>query len=242
MEFRFVEQVLDHLRLSGCNDREQYAEMLDSGQTDVVPLELCGVEVSHNGLCDWDKKKAFINEHKHKISFEVVSKVFEDPPPRGFQIVDDGWNSYDWNAGMDREYVLAKIASNLYLVIRTQGVGSLIRLISARLVKTHEAEKIVVGNLKQYPGMLTRSIAGMYNDDGTIRQEARLDKTLMNYLMIYSNFCNRRITSVDAKVALTVRFGIPIRNAAGFVDTWKRDRREADARRGDGCTGTAEAD
>jgi hypothetical protein len=55
----------------------------------VPPQELRGDEVSDNGQCEWDKKKAFINLHKHGVSFEEASQIFEETLPHGYGVLYD---------------------------------------------------------------------------------------------------------------------------------------------------------
>jgi hypothetical protein len=133
--------------------RKQYATGLESGDF-VVPQELRGDEVSVNGQCEWDKKKAFINLHKHGVSFEDASLVFEESPPPGYGILYDdpqdngfGLESF-W--GIDiRDKVVARFGGKGCVIVKVdrEHVSSgRVRLISAHLV----SEKDVVRAIRDH--------------------------------------------------------------------------------------------
>jgi hypothetical protein len=74
------------LDLENRSEHDSFVDMLDRGKVDPLPDELVGVAVSRNGLCQWYKKKAYINQWKHHVSFEQASRLFEDPLPEGCAI------------------------------------------------------------------------------------------------------------------------------------------------------------
>lgn len=119
-----------------------------------VPQELRGDAVSSNGQCEWDKKKAFVNLYKHKVSFEDASKVFEPSLPPGYGIIyddplDDGTGlTSPW--GLDiRNKVLARMpggACYIILVDREHVQSGRVRLISVRRV----SEQVVLEAIKAH--------------------------------------------------------------------------------------------
>jgi hypothetical protein len=131
----------------------QYVGDLEDG-TATVPQELRGDVVSDNGQCEWDKKKAFVNLHKHKISFEEASKVFEPSLPYGYGILYDdpsddgtGLNS-PW--GLDiRDKVLARMPNGACYIIKVDREhvhSGRVRLVSVRPV----SEKVVLEAIKAH--------------------------------------------------------------------------------------------
>jgi uncharacterized DUF497 family protein len=120
--------------------------MLDSSEVQ-CPLDLKGDDVSVNGQCEWDKKKAFINQYKHNVSFEEVSKLYSDPPPLGYAVLyddpDDTGTEEGSFWGFDiRGWVVAKIGSRGCIIIqvdRSHTKSKRVRLISARPVSQKAA-------------------------------------------------------------------------------------------------------
>jgi uncharacterized DUF497 family protein len=115
------------------------------------PLELQGDAVSDNGRCEWDKKKAFINLHKHGISFDVVSLLYSPVPPSGYEVLfsdPDGSGAVGESVwGLDvRDFVVAKIGRKGCVLIRVSPDTILrgsVRLISARPVSQRVAMEVI---------------------------------------------------------------------------------------------------
>jgi uncharacterized DUF497 family protein len=104
--------------------------------------ELRGDEVSKNGRCEWDKKKAFINLYKHGVSFEEASLIFEDNPPSGYGVLYDdpsddglGLESF-W--GIDiRDKMVARLGGKGCVIVKVDREhvhSGRVRLISVRKV------------------------------------------------------------------------------------------------------------
>jgi uncharacterized DUF497 family protein len=131
-------------------DLKAYASELEAGDI-TPPLELQGDEVSLNGQCEWDKKKAFINLYKHGIGFETASLVYSPSPPSGYEIIyddptDDG-TGFESFWGIDiRDKVLARLGGNGCVMIKVDRdyVNSKrIRLVSVQRVSEREVLKAI---------------------------------------------------------------------------------------------------
>jgi uncharacterized DUF497 family protein len=130
-----------HLDPSVRESREILASMLEGGEVS-CPLELRGDDISVNEQCEWDKKKAFINLYKHKISFEEVSKLYSTQPPPGYEVLYDDPTDTGTEEGSFwgfdiRDWVVAKIGAQGCIIIqvdRSHTVSGRVRLISARPV------------------------------------------------------------------------------------------------------------
>ncbi|MCD7744789.1 MAG: BrnT family toxin [Lachnospiraceae bacterium] len=80
---------------------------------------------------EWDEEKNLINKEKHKISFETVAHVFEDP---------NYIEMYDFEHSIDEErYIAIGRVGDILFVVFTEKKES-IRLISARLATNAEKE------------------------------------------------------------------------------------------------------
>jgi uncharacterized DUF497 family protein len=119
-----------------------------------TPQELRGDDISKNGQCEWDKKKAFINLHKHGVSFEEASLIFEANPPAGCGVLYDdpsddgtGLESF-W--GIDiRDKVIGRLPSGACFIVkidREHTNSSRVRLVSVRRV----SEKDVVQAIRNH--------------------------------------------------------------------------------------------
>ena len=85
-------------------------------------------------LFEWDEKKARQNKAKHKVSFELAQRVFEDP----FQL-----NDFDRTVkGEDRYKTLGVVGTVVLLVAhcfrKNKDGEEVIRIISARKATTRE--------------------------------------------------------------------------------------------------------
>ncbi len=81
---------------------------------------------------EWDTKKAEINFHKHGISFDEASTVFNDPLA---VIFDDPVHSF----GEQREIIIGHSDQNkLLLVCFTEKKNNIIRVFSSRLTTKKE--------------------------------------------------------------------------------------------------------
>jgi hypothetical protein len=110
---------LDHTKKS---DLKEFARKINADEVH-IPEDWNYLVVSSNGKCEWFYVKGFINQQLHEISFERVSLLFGDNPPRGDEVVfsdvmgtGDG-KEKSW--GFDfRDRVVAKIGGDRFFVIR----------------------------------------------------------------------------------------------------------------------------
>jgi uncharacterized protein len=79
---------------------------------------------------EWDDAKAEANLRKHKISFRVASRVFNDPLVLLEQDVSEDY-------GEDRFLAVGRVDGLLVSVAYTER-GNCIRIISARKANSHE--------------------------------------------------------------------------------------------------------
>lgn len=83
---------------------------------------------------EWDSRKAATNIHKHGVSFDEASTVFDDPLA---VIFDDETHS----TTEVRELIIGhSVAGRLPLVAFTERPGEMLRLISARVVTKQERQ------------------------------------------------------------------------------------------------------
>ena len=76
---------------------------------------------------EWDRAKAALNLHDHRVSFEEATTTFDDPLAL---IFDDEGHSIDEH----REIIIGQsIVNRLLIVCFTERAGGVIRIFSARL-------------------------------------------------------------------------------------------------------------
>jgi len=218
-----LQEVLAFLRLDGSerDQLRQYAEMLeeDVGRKVLVAEELLGDTKSLNGLCVWDKKKAFICKHKHDVSFEVISRVFENPPPKGCEIIDpDGIDSSG-----EYDEIWVRVNKNRYIVIKYEEEGSLIRLISAwkanatrRIGNSVEFEAVFV------PIRLYSSVRAQYDSRGNVVQEP--DVNVVRWCELYTLFLDGLLSAEDTLFFLMMELDLSEKHASGFVEDWQQEK------------------
>lgn len=85
---------------------------------------------------EWDEEKNRLNLSKHRINFELASKVFDDPLVRYFfdRKVD----------GEERWRAVGHVSQYLVVVVhcyRYRNAKEIIRIISARAASSHERKR-----------------------------------------------------------------------------------------------------
>jgi len=86
--------------------------------------------------CEWDARKAELNERKHGVAFEEAATVFADPLA---VIVED--ESHPENARIIGE----SLAGRILLVVFVEREEDLLRIISARRATRHERRRYEEG-------------------------------------------------------------------------------------------------
>jgi len=82
---------------------------------------------------EWDEAKNEINRRKHKISFSLAVRVFEDPQ---YVLVKDRVE-----AGEERWHAIGEVNGTLIVtVVHTYQTDDLIRIIAARFANREERE------------------------------------------------------------------------------------------------------
>jgi uncharacterized DUF497 family protein len=87
---------------------------------------------------EWDEAKAAENDAKHGVSFELATKVFDDP--FGIERLDDR-EAY----GEDRFILIGTAEGSVLTVVYTER-ASRIRIISARQATKHEHDDYFIEN------------------------------------------------------------------------------------------------
>jgi uncharacterized DUF497 family protein len=171
---RPFETVEESMRFWGCEPTREgfmtYIALLESGDIS-PPLGLRGDEVSPDGECEWDKKKAFINLHKHGVSFRDISPLFSEKPPPGFWVLYDDPN--DDGDGLEsvwghdiRDKVVAAINGQGYYLIkvdRDHVHSGRVRLISVwKVSKKVVDDAIRAHEINSSVSVLARVILGSF--------------------------------------------------------------------------------
>ena len=221
-----LQEVFNFLGISGNYHQqcEQYAELLDSGQKNVpVADELVGDAYSSNGKCVWHKKKAFINQYKHGVSFELISRVFEDPLPDGYRILDE---VPDTTSAEDRDRVLAVIPPNHYVVVKLDVKGNLVRLITAQNVDHRMAKRFMNQGLVQSSKSVIRSILFMYDDNGN--EIEPLPANLLRFFRVHDLFVSGEFSFDDAMNVLIFGLDMFEDDAITFMESWQHEKKNID--------------
>jgi uncharacterized DUF497 family protein len=196
---RVFDTVEESMRYYGFEDTRKglggYAGDLESGDVS-CPGELRGDAVSQNGQCEWSKKKAFINEYKHGVSFEVASWLYSENPPPGYRILYD--DPADNGEGLEslwgidiRDTVVARlggIGCFLVKVDREHVHSGRIRLISVRKV----SEKAVVEAIKKHEtnssvSVLARVVVGTLGKKYITSSESPVLEEMNRRVLAYEN-------------------------------------------------------
>jgi uncharacterized DUF497 family protein len=214
------------------SDHGVFVEMLDSGKVASLPDELVGLAVSRNKRCQWYKKKAYINRWKHQVSFEFISRLFEDPPPSGFEVLYEEYDQRSTgmigeNADDERERLLVRIDPRHYVVVK---IGQdftrsgLVHLISARLANTKEVEaalraREVNGSVHRLQAVLDGSEA--YDYYGNL---PKYHGDVSKFVSIYSHFMSGDSVSQAVEKLFNGGFGLSYEEAESVVHDWSFNR------------------
>ena len=218
-----LQEVLIQLRLEGsyADQCKQYAEMLDSGEVTLLADELKGDEVSKNKCCEWDRKKAFINEHKHGVSFEFISRLFEIPIPEGHFMFADRPDSGSYG---ENDRVIAKIGKDRYVVIKIDKSSSVTRLISAYVVTRKQFERELSQHLIRSSAKSFIPLYQVFKAEDGVVVKSKVGCDVTSWLKLYLSFLEGRIDKEDAWVTLVHGFGLSDDEASWFIKEWLADR------------------
>ena len=231
-----LDEVLAFLKLTGKEDPlKAYAELLDSeGKDTPVAIELRGDEVSGNGLYIWDKKKAFINEHKHDIVFQEVSRVFEDPPPPGY-VVFAGYPDPIPDPGGVNNRTFAIVPPDECLIIWVQQEGGYIRLISVMQTtkkvlweNMEEGKRVALGQ-----GYIVSSssfweaYSSYFDSNGNICPESKNRHLVEAYLGLCKSFVEGEVSGEDAVLTLVYGLGMTVIQADALLKSWQHQKNVA---------------
>ena len=220
-----LQEVFEYLGISGTSDQcnKEYADLLDSRQGGVpIADELVGDQVSGTELCVWDRKKAFINKYKHGVSFEVVSRAFEEPPPPGYDLVDREANS----KGREGTKVYMRISSDRYVVIVIEREGSKIRIISAKKynrkkIRSSKGENFVLEEFEPTPNPISRSlfksILRATDDQGVVGVSS---DDVAVWVDVWNKFVEFELSEEEAYNILTLALDLSDKDAQDFIDDW----------------------
>jgi uncharacterized DUF497 family protein len=215
------------LRRDNREDCRRYAILLEEGRVKPLPQDLAGLQVSRNRKCQWFKKKAFINQWKHQISFERVSHLFEDPLPPGFEIVyveeDPAGDEKQYEYYQDyRDRMLVKIDPKHYVVVKVDmehTTSGLVHLVSARYANTAAVQdalrkRSISGSVQRFRDILGRE------DFDYFGSLPRYAGDVTRFVFVYSSFMNNDISVPDAVDMLETEFGIALQEAESVVQDW----------------------
>jgi hypothetical protein len=205
---------------------------LEDNRVKELPEELQGLEVSRNGKCEWFKKKAFITRYKHEIPFEVLSKLFQDPPPPGCGIIfsepDDHGTERDTTYYRDeRSRLIAKVDAHHYVVVMVdKGLtrSGLIHLVSAWYAKTEAVEEAM--RQREINGSVHR-LQSIFSSMESFDYYASLPKYNGDYAKfaaVFSHFASGDdpLKTIDRLVA--GGFGLSYGEAESIVHDWMFER------------------
>ena len=225
-----IPEVFEVLRLGGSYQEQcyQYAVMLREiqrgGKSVPIADELVGIEVSGNGLCDWDKLKSFINTHFHKIEFETISHLFEVPPPSGYRLLyPDELDAKLNRSNEERSYVIGKIGKECYWVIKCHFEGFLIRLTSAMSVSKNKAFELLTNNFKFDSGVVRSQLLDWF-DDSVGPVDKKPGRGVLRWAEIYVGFVDGKISKEDAFASLTIELGFSDDSAQTWIDCWQDEK------------------
>ena len=225
-----IKGAIKHLELSGTEKEklEKYARKLEGKEKNVpIAVELRGPGFSSNGLCEWDKLKEFINWHKHGVSFEVVSKVFEKPFPKGYSVER---TTTDKKTGNKELWI--RISSVLYLVIILHEEGSLIKLISADKLTIPRAIKRESRGLQgsfrtgfRAPAKVDifSSLRKLYGKEGGWLG-VKPDAVVVRLSEIRGFFQDGVFSSKDTLIRLGLELDMTEKEAKGFIEEWQQEK------------------
>lgn len=231
LENMTIEGVIAYLGLEGDREKQlkEYAERLDDEEKKAktpIAKELRGRDSSANGLCEWEKVKEFINWQKHKVSFEVVSRIFEKPLPKGYSIEH---TTEDKKTGYKELWI--RISSKLHLIIFFQEDGSLIKLISsnkssvARITK-RENRGLQGNSLKRGPSPakvdIFNSLRKLYGKEGGWLG-VKPDAVVMRCGEIHDAFIGGVFSSKDTLIRLGLELDMTEKQALGFIEEWQQE-------------------
>jgi len=223
-----LQEVFDYLRLQGSYDSQcrQYADLLDTQQKNIpVADELVGIQVSLNGICDWDRKKAFVNLYKHGADFEEISLLFDEPLPDGWILIDD---FVDVGSEGENDRVYGFIPPSLFLVIKTQNDGGLVRLISARGTTKAALRKDLDRQYVKSSNRIFMAIAACYDDDGNILPQSEDRAFAEKFFDLQEAFWADKVSGDMAFFILVEGFGLSSKHASMFMTDWEHKKKNID--------------
>jgi uncharacterized DUF497 family protein len=209
-------------------DCKKYASLLEENKVKDLPDELKGLQVSGNKKCQWFKKKGFINQWKHQISFERISHLFEDPVPAGFEIVyeesDPHSTGEDYTHYTDRrDRLIAKIDPKHYVVVKidpSYTSSRLVHLVSARYADASAVaeamqQKSITGSVKLLQDVLDKS--DNFDYFGCL---PKYHGDVSRFVSVYSKFMGGDISTVEAADLLGSECGVSALQADSIVHDW----------------------
>ena len=217
-----LKEVLESLRLDGSFDQQckEYARQLHEGETNIVAEELIGDDYSSNRICEWDKKKAFINTHVHEVDFEDISRLFEVPPPPGHFIFKDVPDPVSMG---ENDKVIAKIGKDRYAVIKIEVVSSKVRLISAFEISRQEFERQLSQHLIRGNAKILAPINSAFRAEDGVMIKSRVGCDVSHWARLYLSFLEGVIDKEDV-VSMLCSDGLSKDEALWFVNQWQIDK------------------
>jgi uncharacterized DUF497 family protein len=207
-EFQTVEEEMVYYSLDPNSNywRKRFAENLESGEVG-VPQELLGDDVSANGKCEWDKKKAFINRYKHGVSFDEASLVFAERPPAGYEVLFD--DPHDKGSGLDsfwgidiRDKMVVRLGGKACAIIkvdRNHVNSKRVRLISVQRVSEKEVMKALQAHsVNSSVSVVLRIEAAMLRRHLVVSENPEIAAEVKRRIQAYENI--RYLSSIMDKV------------------------------------------
>jgi uncharacterized DUF497 family protein len=214
-------------------DHSVFVDMLDKDRVHPLPDELDGIQYSRNGKCQWYKKKAYVNRWKHGVSFEQVSRLFEDPLPSGYSILYEEWDPHSTGVSFgnyddDRDRLIARIDPRHYVVVKVDpgSVRSgMVHILSARYADPKLIEKALSNRYAGGSSEVFQSVLRDFDNYDYFSNLPRYRGDVTKFAYIYSVFKNGDLSVPDAVARLEVGgFGLTFEQAESIVQDWLRER------------------
>ena len=216
-----LEEVFERMGFVGSHEDQcrQYARILDERENNIfIADELLGDQKSKNGLCIWDRKKAFINKYKHGVKFETISRAFEVPPPSGCELFNSEANSNS----REGEEVYLRVAPFRYIAIVVKVEGSLIRIISARKTSAKVRKSSVAPEYATMSEKLFSSFIKAHDGEGGFTNSP--DENVLFWASICCSFKDGNMSPEDAFFLLTLGLDLTEKHAEDFIEDWNIER------------------
>ena len=222
------------LDLSEYQDCVKFAGLLSNRKVAIPPSMAC-LENSRNGKCEWYIWKDFVNLYGHKINFESVSRLFEDPLPLNYEIIYEEYESQSTNmvrrdgSTDTRDNIVAKMDDNHYVVVKVDpeytGSGK-VRLITAfyadkAIVEDAKKKRMQSGDVDLFQSLIKINDVTYDYLEGVPEYKWDMSK----FSLVYSYFRGGEYSNVDvANRLIEIDPSMSIKQADMIANSWMSKR------------------